>query len=94
MTHREAMTSPRGEDWIGLRNGQLPPECDGELTDSNPGQLSSDVYWTIYTCSCCFAVVFTVEGSRHWWNHEGTGSPQRMAHIAEMRSENRIGKEA
>jgi len=86
MTHKEAMTSPRGEDWTGLRNGEQPPECDGELIDPNPGCLSSDVYWTVFTCSKCFAVVFTVEGSRHWWNHEGKGSEHRMARIAEMRS--------
>lgn len=87
MTHREAMTSPNGEDWRGLRNGQEPPECEGELVDPNPNQLSSDVYWTIFTCSKCFTVVFTVEGSRHWWNYEGDGSPSRLARIAEMRSE-------
>lgn len=87
MTHHEAMTSPRGEDWRGLRDGKEPPACDGELIDSNPGCYSSDIYWTVFTCSECFAVVFTAEGSRHWWNHEGDGSPERMQRIAAMKSE-------
>lgn len=86
MTHREAMTSPQGEDWRGLRNGKEPPECVGVLIDPNDW-FSDDVYWTVYTCSQCFAVVFTVEGSRHWWNHEGTGSPQRLERIASMQAE-------
>lgn len=79
------MTSPYGEDWRGLRDGQEPPECGGELIDPNRS-FSSDVYWTVYTCSECLAVVFTVEGSRHWWNHEGNGSPQRMERIAAQRT--------
>lgn len=86
MTHQEAMTSPYGEDWRGLRDGEEPPECDGELIDSNPS-FSSDVYWTVFTCCKCFAVVFTVEGGRHWWNHEGNGSPARMERIAAMKQE-------
>jgi hypothetical protein len=85
MTHREAMTSPRGEDWRGLRDGKEPPECNGELIDSNPGCYSSDIYWTVFTCAKCFAVVFTVEGTRHWWNHEGEGSSARMAAIETLR---------
>lgn len=85
MTHKESMTSPYGEDWRGLRNGEEPPECEGELIDASGPSLSSDVYWVVYTCSECFAVVFTVEGSRHWWNHEGEGSPARMQRVAAMR---------
>jgi hypothetical protein len=83
MTHKEAMTSPRGENWDGLRDYAPVPECDGLLIDPNTS-YSSDVYWEVFTCSKCFVIVFTVEGSRHWWNHEGTGSPERMARIAAM----------
>lgn len=77
MTHREAMSDRFNED-------SPITECDGELIDPNTS-YSSDVYWEVFTCSKCFAVVFTVEGSPHWWNHEGQGSETRMAHIAELR---------
>lgn len=85
MTHREAMTSSSGEDWRGLRDGAEPPECEGELIDPNPS-FSSDVKWVVYTCAGCLAVVFTVEGSRHWWNHEGQGSKIRAQKIQAMRA--------
>lgn len=64
MTHAEAMSHPL---WRGER-----PDCQGELKEL-ARLYRYDVYWVVYRCTECAAIVWTVEGQAHWWNHQYPG---------------------